>query len=83
MSSRTRIIAVFVVGVVVGWYAHTQVNPQKHRPVLTAIARVIRNWWWVVPLVLDEGPPPTPEAGDGPPIVGADGYPIVQHGRSI
>lgn len=82
MSNRTRIVASVVVGVIVGWMAHGRMNPPNERPVLSAIARVIRNWWWV-PLVLDDGTPPPPEAGGEPPIVGADGYPIVQHGRSI
>lgn len=81
MNSRTRFVVVFVVGAVVGWSAHARMNPPNERPVLSAIARVIRNWWWV-PLVLDDGAPP-PDAGAEPPIVGADGYPIVQHGRSI
>lgn len=81
MTDRSKIIASLAAGIVAGWMLNARIEPPNDRPVLTAIARVIRNWWWV-PLVLDEGGPP-PDASDGPTIVGEDGYPIVQHGRSI
>lgn len=82
MNPRNKTILVVVLGFAVGWVAHGTIYPQKQRPILNAIARVIRNWWWV-PLLLDE--PKTPGESSAPPveIYGQDGYPIVQHGRSI
>lgn len=86
MSSRMKVIVSIVVGCVVGWNAcmYWYPTPDRDRPVLSALARVVRNWWWVPLVILDDGPRPQERnASEPPPVLGFDGYPVVQHGRSI
>jgi hypothetical protein len=90
MTRTTKIaLASAVVGAVVAWWAATSpsspVNPNPPRPVLNAMARLIRTaarlGLWVA---FAADPPPEKKPEDRQqlvkaPSIGADGHPAVDH----
>lgn len=77
------LIAAFAVGYFAAGNADRSPSPRpSDRPVLSWIARAAKNLLWVAILA----DPPPPEQADTRVVhhaVGADGYPLVDHGRGL
>lgn len=78
--SKTKLAVLVVLAALAGWFINDALSASpKRRPILN----LIRNFWWV-PLVIDE--PQACHTHDhqaDEPVIGRDGFPIVDHRRAF
>lgn len=76
--ARWRTVGIVILSLAVGWFANDFFFPpgKRSRPLLNFIKN---NWWWAVPLILDEPKPEDASATEA----GPDGWPLVHHERAL
>ncbi len=85
MTIDRKTLIVFAAGVAIGYVlvGSVDVTPQPDRPVVRWVVRAAKNLLWLAAFA----EPPPPQQPDQRLVqaaaIGADGFPIIDHGRGL
>ena len=86
MKNRSTIAAVLIALALGWWLASSPVSPirpeppRPSRPFLSMLSRLAKMALWGLAFA-EPAPQPEPQMVQG--VIGADGYPVIDHGRSL
>ena len=86
MKNRSTIAAVLIALALGWWLASSPVSPirpeppRPSRPFLSMLSRLAKMALWGLAFA-EPAPQPEPQMVQG--VIGADGYPVIDHGRSF